>query len=149
MENDDGHDGADDWSDEGTGWDGESMEDFEWSLEDVPLSGDVEATLERIEWVGDLLDEAVPVPGTDYRIGLDPILGIVPVGGDAIATLISLYIIGEAARVGVSNSKLALMVGLVAVDAIVGSIPVIGTLFDAVWKANKWNVEMLKRELDA
>lgn len=144
-------DAGTDWNDDETeefDWDGENTEGFEWSLEDVPLSGDVEATLERIEWLGELLDDAVPIPGTDYRIGLDPILGIVPVGGDAIATLISLYIIGEAARVGVSKSKLALMIGLVAVDAIVGSIPVIGTVFDAVWKANKWNVEMLKRELD-
>jgi Domain of unknown function (DUF4112) len=137
---------GDDWSD---GADGIGTEGFEWNLEDLPLSGDVEATLERIEWVGDLLDEAVPIPGTDYRIGLDPLLGIVPVGGDAIATVISLYIIGEAARVGVSKSTLAVMIGLVLTDAIVGSIPVLGTLFDAVWKANKWNVSLLKRELDA
>ena len=154
------NDGGDDWEeDAGTDWNDDETEEFDWnddeigefdwSLEDVPLSGDAEATLERIEWVGDLLDEAVPVPGTDYRVGLDPILGILPVGGDAVAALISLYIVGEAARMGVSKSKLALMVGLVAVDAVVGSIPVLGTLFDAVWKANKWNVEMLKRELDA
>lgn len=142
-----------DWNDEGPdrneGFEGSGgPEQFDWSLEDVPLSGDAEATLERIEWVGDLLDEAVPVPGTDYRVGLDPILGILPVGGDAVAMVISLYIVGEAARMGVSKSKLALMIGLVAVDAVVGSIPVIGTVFDAVWKANKWNVGMLKRELD-
>ncbi|KYH27882.1 hypothetical protein HAPAU_05570 [Halalkalicoccus paucihalophilus] len=143
---DDWSDGGDDWED---GADGVGTDGFEWSVEDLPLSGDVEATLERIEWVGDLLDEAVPIPGTDYRIGLDPLLGIVPVGGDAIATVISLYIIGEAARVGVSKSTIAVMIGLVLTDAIVGSIPVLGTLFDAVWKANKWNVSLLKRELDA
>ena len=147
MEND-GDDGRDDWDDGETDWNDEGSEQFEWSLEDVPLSGDVEATVERIEWLGELLDEAVPVPGTDYRVGLDPILGIVPVGGDAVAMLISLYIVGEAARMGVSKSKLALMISLVAVDAVVGSIPVLGTLFDAVWKANKWNIGLLKRELD-
>ncbi|WP_122088360.1 DUF4112 domain-containing protein [Halalkalicoccus subterraneus] len=146
METNAGDDGGD-RIDEGVDWNDD--EQFEWSVEDLPLSGDIDATLERIEWVGDLLDEAIPVPGTDYRIGLDPLLGIVPVGGDAIATVISLYIIGEAARVGVSKSTLGLMIGLVAVDAIVGSIPVIGTVFDAVWKSNKWNVELLKRELDA
>ncbi|WP_336362621.1 DUF4112 domain-containing protein [Halalkalicoccus salilacus] len=147
MEND-GDDGRDDWDDGGADWNDEGSEQFEWSLEDVPLSGDAEATLERIEWLGELLDEAVPVPGTDYRVGLDPILGILPVGGDAVAALISLYIVGEAARMGVSKSKLALMISLVAVDAVVGSIPVLGTVFDAVWKANKWNVGLLKRELD-
>ncbi|MCL7418566.1 MAG: DUF4112 domain-containing protein, partial [Halalkalicoccus sp.] len=60
---------------------------------------------------------------------------------------ISLYIIEEAARVGVSKSTLAVMIGLVLTDAVVGSIPVLGTLFDAVWKANKWNASLLKREL--
>ncbi|MDL5362118.1 DUF4112 domain-containing protein [Halalkalicoccus sp. NIPERK01] len=134
-------------NDDGSDWNDNGQ--FEWNLEELPLSGDVEATLERIEWVGDLLDEAVTIPGTNYRVGLDPLLGIVPVGGDAIGTVISLYIIGEAARVGVSKSTLAVMIGLVAADAVIGSIPVLGTLFDAVWKANKWNVSLLKRELGA
>ncbi|ADJ16366.1 DUF4112 domain-containing protein [Halalkalicoccus jeotgali] len=149
MENDPGDgddriDGEDDWSEDGV----DGADDFEWTLEDLPLSGDLEATLERIEFVGDLLDEAITIPGTDYRIGLDPLLGIIPVGGDAVATVISLYIIGEAARIGVSKSTLALMIGLVLTDAVIGSIPVLGTLFDAVWKANKWNVSLLKREID-
>lgn len=134
--------GADEWSDDDAGG-------FDWNIEDVPLSGDVEATLERVRWVGDLLDEAVTVPGTNYRIGLDPLLGIVPVGGDAIATVIGLYIVGEAARIGVSRSTLALMIGLIAVDAVIGSIPILGTVFDAGWKSNKWNVRLLERELAA
>lgn len=147
MENDAGD--GDDRIGEGGDWRDDGADGFEWSLEELPLSGDIEATLERIEFIGDLLDEAITIPGTDYRIGLDPLIGIVPVGGDAITTVISLYIIGEAARVGASKSTLALMIGLVLTDAVVGSIPVIGTLFDAVWKANKWNVSLLKRELDA
>lgn len=150
-EGDDGNDGRGDGKDDRGDGEGEWSDDdaggFDWNIEDVPLSGDVESTLERVQWVGDLLDEAVPVPGTDYRIGLDPLLGIVPVGGDAIATVIGLYIVGEAARIGVSRSTLALMIGLIAVDAVIGSIPILGTVFDAVWKSNKWNVRLLEREL--
>lgn len=132
-----------DWNDDG------DSEGFNWNIEDVPLAADDEATLERVQWVGDLLDEAIPVPGTNYRVGLDPLLGILPVAGDSVAAVISLYIVGEAMRVGASWSTLATMIGLIAVDAIVGSIPVLGTVFDAVWKANKWNVGLLERELDA
>lgn len=113
------------------------------------LPSDEQATLDRVHRVGDLLDEAFRVPGTDYRVGLDPVLGILPVAGDSVATVISLYIVVEAARAGVSRSTLALMTGLVAVDAVIGSIPVLGTIFDAVWKANKWNVSLLERELSA
>lgn len=148
MENGASGDGRDDWDDGGTDRNDEATEQFDWSLEDVPLSGDVEATLERIRWVGDLLDEAVTVPGTNYRIGLDPLVGILPVGGDAVTTLVSLYIIGEAARLGVSRSTLAIMIGLVTVDAVVGSIPILGTVFDAAWKANKWNISLLEREIE-
>lgn len=140
MANDDG---TPDWGDDG------GAEGFDWSIEDVPLGMDEESTLERIEWVGTLLDEAIPVPGTDYRVGLDPLLGILPVAGDSVAAAISLYIVGEGIRTGASWSTLATMVGLVAVDVIVGSIPVLGIVFDAVWKANKWNVGLLTRELEA
>lgn len=103
--------------------------------------------LERARKVSDLLDEAVTVPGTDYQIGLDPILGVLPISGDAVSAVISLYIVAEAARAGVSLSTLAVMVALVGVDAVVGSVPILGTVFDAVWKANTWNVNLLEREL--
>lgn len=107
-----------------------------------------EATLRRVRAVSKLLDEAFRIPGTNYRIGIDPILGILPVAGDAIPTVLSFYPIVEAYRVGVPNTMLAKMAALVGIDAVVGSIPVIGTLFDAVWKANKWNLRMLERHIE-
>lgn len=107
-----------------------------------------EATLKRVRAVSKLLDEAFRIPGTNYRVGIDPILGILPVAGDALPTLLSFYPIVEAYRVGVPNRMLAKMLALVAIDATVGSIPVLGTLFDAVWKANKWNLQMLERHIE-
>lgn len=98
------------------------------------------AGLARARKVGTVLDDAVTIPGTSVRIGLDPILGILPGGGDAVAAVGSLYIVLEAARAGVSRANLKKMLALVAVDLVAGSVPLIGVLFDAVWKANKWNV---------
>lgn len=108
-----------------------------------------EAALRRARAVGRLLDEAVRVPGTDFRVGIDPILGILPGAGDAVAAGLSLYPIVEAYRLDAPGGTLAKMVALVAVDAVVGSIPIVGPLFDAVWKANVWNVRALERHLRA
>jgi len=106
------------------------------------------ATLERVRTVSRLLDDAVRVPGTDYRIGIDPILGILPVAGDGVAMLLSLYPVLEAYRLGMSRTALAKMLSLVAVDAVVGSVPVLGPVFDAFWKANKRNLRTLERHLE-
>jgi hypothetical protein len=105
--------------------------------------------MERVRAIADLLDEAIELPVIDYKIGLDPILGILPVGGDAVSAAISLYIVAEGAQMGASKDTVMKMLFNVGVDAVVGSIPVLGTLVDAVWKANVRNVEMLEDELGA
>ena len=115
---------------------------------DEGVTADERAALERVRTFGWLLDDAVPVPGTDYRVGLDPVLGILPVAGDAIAALLSLYPVVEAYRLGVERRSLARMLALVAVDAGVGSVPVLGTLFDAFWTANEWNVRTIERHVE-
>lgn len=106
-----------------------------------------EAALDRLRTVAYLLDEAVSIPGTDIRVGLDPILGAVPGVGDALSTGLSLYIVLEAANLGVSYTTIVGMLGNVAVDAAIGSVPVVGTIFDALWKANTWNVELIQEDL--
>lgn len=104
--------------------------------------------LERARWASEVLDEAIRVPGTDYRIGLDPLVGVLPVAGDALAALVSLYIVVEGIRAGAPVWLVFVMLLLVAIDFLVGSIPVVGVVFDAVWKANKWNVSLLERVLE-
>ena len=116
---------------------------------DAALTGAEAAALGRVRGVARLLDAAVRIPGTDTRIGLDPLLSIVPIAGDAAGALLSLYPVFEAVRLGVSLRSVAAMLGLVAVDAVVGSVPVVGSVFDALWRANEWNYRLLERELTA
>ncbi|WP_224449990.1 DUF4112 domain-containing protein [Haloprofundus salilacus] len=120
----------------------------EHSLEDAPDSLD-EPALKRIRAVATFLDESVRVPGIGYRIGADPILGVLPVAGDLVSAGLSVYIVAEAANLGVPLNKLLRMIANVTVDTVVGSIPVLGTLFDAVWKANVKNVEMVEDHLES
>lgn len=115
--------------------------------EDVPDSVD-RAALDRMQTVAKLLDEAVTVPGTRFKVGLDPLLGSVPVVGDAVSAAVSLYIVGESARLGVSYGTLLKMLANVGIDSVGGAIPYVGVVFDAFWKANKWNLELLFEELE-
>jgi len=114
--------------------------------EDLPDRVD-EAAVARMQTVAHVLDRSIRVPGTNFRVGLDPILGVLPVAGDTVAAGLSLYIVAESARLGVSRPTLLRMLGNIAVDAAGGSIPLAGDLFDAMWKANRRNVELALEEL--
>lgn len=116
-------------------------------VEDADPEGDVASAVARIDAAATLLDDGFRVPGTDFKFGLDPILGVVPFAGDTVATLLSLYIVLEAARAGVSKLTVARMLGNLAVDYAGGWVPVLGDLFDAYWKANRRNVTLAKRDL--
>ncbi len=111
-------------------------------------SGD-EAIIERARLVATILDDAVEIPGTGFRIGLDPILGIAPVSGDLIAVLCSLYVVVAGVRVGVPPKKVAGMLARLAVELVVGSIPVLGTVVDAFWKVNKQNLAVVEDHANA
>jgi hypothetical protein len=103
--------------------------------------------LQRTRLVARLLDSAIPVPGTNYRIGLDSIVGLLPVSGDVVTGVIGLYIVAEAGLVGAPRNVLGQMVFNLLVDVLVGSVPAIGDLFDAAWKANLKNVELFEEYL--
>lgn len=115
-------------------------------IEELPESVD-QAAVERVRRVAYLLDESVPVPGTEYRVGVDPLLSAVPGVGDALSAAVSLYIVAESARLGVPFTTLVKMLATVTVDTAGGMLPVVGPVFDAVFKSNKWNVELLLDEL--
>ncbi len=93
------------------------------------------------------LDAGFRIPGTSFRFGLDPLLGLIPGGGDAIGAVLGGAILTAAVRAGVSRFTLARMAGNLALDAIVGAIPLLGDLFDAAFKANLRNVALLERHL--
>ena len=106
-------------------------------------------TLTRVRFVSRGLDDSIRIPGTNRQFGLDPVFNLVPVGGNALGTLFSLYPVVEAYRLGVPRWTLLRMLVNVGLDALGGSIPVLGVLFDAVWKANERNVALLEGYLES
>ena len=102
----------------------------------------------KLRRISQLLDSAISIPGTKISLGLDPILGLLPGGGDALTGGISAYIVIEAAKMGVSRDILGKMIGNILIDSFSGTIPIVGDLFDVGWKANVKNMELLEKHLD-
>src|SRR3954468_23500746 len=101
--------------------------------------------LEAFAW---LLDSSIPVPGTRLRIGLDPLIGLIPVVGDLVGMLFSAYILVRAARLGIPRVTLMRMGFNVTLESVVGLVPIAGDAFDFWWQANRKNVELLKAHLN-
>jgi hypothetical protein len=94
-----------------------------------------------------LLDSAVRIPGTRIRVGLDPLLGLLPGLGDSLSTLLSGWVVVRAAGLGASPATLARMLGNLLVDSVLGTLPVLGDLFDVGWRANQRNLALLEGQL--
>jgi hypothetical protein len=115
---------------------------------DAELPASVSANrLRRVKILGKLLDNSIPIPGTKWKIGLDPIIGLIPGIGDLIGAALSGYIILEAARADVPTITLMRMIVNVGIDTLVGAVPALGDLFDAAWKSNMKNAALLERHL--
>lgn len=106
-----------------------------------------EKTLAELRSISHLFDDAIPIPGTPYRIGIDPLLGLLPAVGDYLGAIVSAYIVIQAARIGASNQTLARMVGNIIGDTFVGTVPLFGDLVDVAWKANAKNIKLLEKHL--
>jgi Domain of unknown function (DUF4112) len=106
-----------------------------------------EEAFERLDRLATLLDSALVIPGTNIRFGLDALIGLVPVVGDMITTVISSWLIYEAHRLGISRFALWRMMGNVAIDGLVGSVPLLGDAFDVAFRANRRNVRILRDQL--
>ncbi len=106
-----------------------------------------EARLARVRTIARALDSAIVIPGTSMRFGLDPIIGLLPGFGDLAGAVLSGYIVIEGIRMGVSRAGVLRMLANVGIDAFVGSVPVLGDLFDAGWKANNRNVALIERHM--
>jgi hypothetical protein len=107
-----------------------------------------EARIARIDALANLLDSAILIPGTDIRLGLDALIGLVPGIGDAITTALGLYIVNEARALGAPRLVIARMVANVALDGVVGAVPLVGDVFDVAWRANRRNMKLLRDHLD-
>jgi hypothetical protein len=103
--------------------------------------------LAQLEWLADLLDSRFVIPGTNVRFGLDGVIGLIPVAGDIISALISFYLISRAAELGLSPWVKTRMVWNVALDTVVGAVPILGDMFDVSFKSNRRNVALARRYL--
>ncbi|MFE1745680.1 DUF4112 domain-containing protein [Coleofasciculus sp. H7-2] len=103
--------------------------------------------LNQIRKLSRLMDNAIRIPGIGFRIGLDPIIGLIPGAGDIISTGFSAYIIFLAARFGLPREILTKMIFNIALEATVGSVPLVGDLFDAYYKSNIRNLALLEQHL--
>jgi hypothetical protein len=108
-------------------------------------SAAVLAAERRIAWVARLLDDLVVVPGTNARVGLDPIIGLIPVVGDLVAAVMGAWIVLEASRFRVPGIVLVRMILNTFVDFVIGLIPLLGTVLDFGFKGNRMNLELFHR----
>jgi hypothetical protein len=108
-----------------------------------------EKATKELELLAHVMDNAFEVPGVGLRFGFDAILGLIPGVGDAGTSLVSAYVIHRAHRLGVGRATLARMAANVALDFVVGAVPFAGDLFDFYWKANRRNVELLRKHAAA
>jgi hypothetical protein len=110
-----------------------------------PLTAEQVQRLKALRHVSRLLDSAFVVPGTEYRIGLDPILGLVPGLGDLASPLFAIALLWQSRDLGIPRVVQLRMIFNVAIDALVGLLPVAGDVFDFAWKANNRNIALLER----
>ena len=107
------------------------------------------AKLNRIRRLSRLMDSSIRVPLTDWRIGLDPILGLVPGIGDVLSTAVSAYIISLALRFKLPPTAIARMIFNVGLETVIGAVPLLGDIFDAYYKSNIRNLDILEKHIDS
>ena len=113
-----------------------------------PLAGHAEQSVARLEALARLMDGFFVLPGTSIRMGLDGIIGLIPVAGDVISGLVSSYLIWEARQIGAPRWLIARMMANTFLDTTVGAIPVLGDAFDVLFRANMKNMALLRRYME-
>ena len=115
---------------------------------ELPLGTDPASVRQRIEGLERLLEGMIEVPGLGRKVGLDALLGLVPVAGDAIAAALGLYLVWEARNLGMPRWQLWRMAGNVGVDTLIGAVPLAGDLFDFLYRSNTRNLKIVLKHLD-
>lgn len=114
----------------------------------LPLGKGIAASRQRIEAMERLLERVVVVPGINRPIGLDVMLGLVPIVGDIAAAALGSYIIWEARNLGLSRLQMARMMGNVGFDALLGLVPLVGDAADFLFRSNTRNLRIIRKHLD-
>jgi hypothetical protein len=115
---------------------------------DLPLGTSPAAVRRRVEAAEKLLERAFVVPGIGKPVGLDAIVGLIPVAGDAIGALMGLYLVWEARNLAMPKWQIARMIGHVGIDAVIGSIPFVGDVLDFFYRSNSINLRIIRKHLD-
>lgn len=114
----------------------------------LPLGQDPANVRQRLEMLEKLLERSFVIPGTKQPVGLDAMIGLVPVVGDLATAAMGAYLVWEARNLGLPKWKLWRMAGNIAFDTAVGSVPLAGDLFDFMFRSNSRNLRIVKRHLD-
>ena len=107
----------------------------------------IQRGLRRMAFVSWLLDDCIRVPGTNQRMGLDGLLGVIPAAGDVLTALVQFYLLLEAGHIGVQRPTLLRMLGNIVIDTTIGCIPIVGDLFDVLFKASSRNLLLARQDL--
>ena len=116
--------------------------------QELPLGRDAAAVRQRIDAMEKLLERSFTLPGTKQPFGLDAILSVIPVAGDAVGALMGLYLVWEARNLGMSKWQISRMLGNVGVDAAIGAVPLLGVVGDFLFRSNSRNLKIIRRHLD-
>ena len=114
----------------------------------LPLGTDPQSVRQRVEALEHLLEGLFEVPGLGRKVGLDAIVGLIPVVGDAITAAMGLYLVWEARNLGMPRWQLWRMAGNVGIDSLIGAVPLAGDLFDFAFRSNTRNIKIIRRHLD-
>lgn len=115
---------------------------------DLPIGSDPASARKRIEALEALLERSFVLPGINRAVGLDAVVGLIPVLGDVLAAAIGSYLIWEARNLGLPKWKLWRMAGNIAIDTTLGAVPVVGDAFDLLFRSNTRNLKIVRRHLD-
>ena len=115
---------------------------------EFPLGRDAASVRQRVEAIERLLERSFTLPGTNQPVGLDAIVGLVPVAGDAVGALMGLYLVWEARNLGMSKWQMTRMLGNVGLDTLIGAIPFVGVVGDFLFRSNSRNLKIVRKHLD-
>jgi hypothetical protein len=126
-----------------------SQEQFAKAVKDLPgMGADPHSVRARVEALEKLLERSFTVPGTKIPLGLDSIVGLIPVVGDVVTAAMGAYMVWEARNLGMSKWQLIRMSANVGVDTALGAIPLVGDVFDLAFRSNSKNLRIIKKHLD-
>jgi hypothetical protein len=114
----------------------------------LPVGSDPASVRRRLEALEMVLERSFTIPGINRAVGLDAIVGLVPVLGDVVTAVMGAYFVWEARNLGMPKWKLWHMAGNLAFDSLLGAVPIAGDLFDFLYRSNTRNLRIVKRHLD-